>query len=99
MFNRFRNYDVKSLNPNADIFLLVKVVIMCTFERKLDSKVFCVATTHLKARVGALLPTLRNEQGKDLLQFVQSHNTNDYPVIYAGDFNAEPTEPVYRHVA
>ncbi|XP_022657037.1 nocturnin-like isoform X2 [Varroa jacobsoni] len=73
-----------------------QVVIMCTFERKLDSKVFCVATTHLKARVGALLPTLRNEQGKDLLQFVQSHNTNDYPVIYAGDFNAEPTEPVYR---
>lgn len=72
---------------------------MCTFERKLDSRIFCVATTHLKARVGALLPTLRNEQGKDLLQFVKSHNPNDYPVIYTGDFNAEPLEPVYRSVS
>ncbi|OQR79576.1 nocturnin-like, partial [Tropilaelaps mercedesae] len=71
---------------------------MCTFERKLDSRVFCVATTHLKARVGALLPTLRNEQGKDLLQYVRASNPNDYPVIYTGDFNAEPSEPVYRLV-
>lgn len=51
-------------------------------------------TTHLKARNGALLSTLRNEQGKDLLEFIKSHcGTN--PVIVCGDFNAEPTEPVY----
>lgn len=54
----------------------------------------CVVTTHLKARNGALLSTLRNEQGKDLMQFVKSHS-EDRPVIVCGDFNAEPTEPVY----
>lgn len=54
----------------------------------------CVATTHLKARNGALLSTLRNEQGKDLLDFVTTHY-GGRPVIICGDFNAEPTEPVY----
>jgi nocturnin len=54
----------------------------------------CVATTHLKARNGALLSTLRNEQGKDLLDFVKAH-FGGRPVIICGDFNAEPTEPVY----
>lgn len=51
-------------------------------------------TTHLKARNGALLSTLRNEQGKDLLQFIKTHAENR-PIIICGDFNAEPTEPVY----
>lgn len=68
---------------------------MSTFERKLDSRRFCVITTHLKARVGALLPTLRNEQGKDLLHFVKQR-AEDLPCIFTGDFNAEPSEPVYR---
>lgn len=54
----------------------------------------CVSTTHLKARKGALLSTLRNEQGKDLLQFVSSHAAGR-PTVVCGDFNAEPTEPVY----
>lgn len=54
----------------------------------------CVATTHLKARTGALLSTLRNEQGKDLLDFVKTH-CGGRPVIICGDFNAEPKEPVY----
>jgi len=107
-----------------------------------------VATTHLKARNGALLSTLRNEQGKDIVDFLSqragdsgasglgmvlsnsfasglggsalqqwranrmraSGSTNSLagmasaaasafsssiPVILTGDFNAEPTEPVY----
>lgn len=53
-----------------------------------------MATTHLKARNGALLSTLRNEQGKDLLDFVTAHY-GGRPVIICGDFNAEPSEPVY----
>ncbi|KAK9500837.1 hypothetical protein O3M35_002024 [Rhynocoris fuscipes] len=57
----------------------------------------CVATTHLKARNGALLAALRNEQGKDLLDFVTTH-CGDRPVIVCGDFNAEPIEPVYSTV-
>lgn len=51
----------------------------------------------MKARNGALLSTLRNEQGKDLLEFVLNHS-EDYPVILCGDFNAEPTEPVYSSI-
>lgn len=58
---------------------------------------FTVATTHLKARNGALLSKLRNEQGKDLLQFVHSVADNR-PVIMCGDFNAEPIEPVYSTI-
>jgi len=53
----------------------------------------CVATTHLKAREGALLATLRNEQGKDLLQWLHTVRGNR-PLILTGDFNAEPSEPV-----
>jgi nocturnin len=51
----------------------------------------CVTTTHLKARNGALLSKLRNEQGKDLLKFV--HNIAETrPTVVCGDFNAEPNE-------
>lgn len=57
-----------------------------------------VATTHLKAREGALLSTLRNEQGKDILEFLQTHLDRDAPVILSGDFNAEPSEPVYSTI-
>ncbi|XP_069701047.1 nocturnin isoform X3 [Periplaneta americana] len=68
-------------------------VIMLLRVRETGQEI-CVATTHLKARNGALLSTLRNEQGKDLLDFVMSH-CGGRPVIICGDFNAEPTEPVY----
>ncbi|XP_049864644.1 nocturnin isoform X2 [Schistocerca gregaria] len=57
----------------------------------------CVATTHLKARQGALLSTLRNEQGRDLVQFVRARAAGR-PVLLCGDFNAEPSEPVYATV-
>lgn len=54
----------------------------------------CVCTTHLKARTGGLLAKLRNEQGKDLLNFVRNVS-GGRPLLISGDFNAEPTEPVY----
>lgn len=57
----------------------------------------CVTTTHLKARQGALLSTLRNEQGKDLLHFI-SNNCDNRPTILCGDFNAEPIEPIYNTI-
>ncbi|XP_044734324.1 nocturnin isoform X2 [Chrysoperla carnea] len=57
----------------------------------------CVSTTHLKAKTGALLSTLRNEQGKDLLEFVKVQAENR-PLILCGDFNAEPSEPIYMTV-
>ncbi|XP_040171502.1 nocturnin isoform X1 [Anopheles arabiensis] len=66
--------------------------------RTLDTQQeFCVTTTHLKARKGALLSKLRNEQGKDLLYFIDGVAENR-PVILCGDFNAEPIEPIYSTV-
>lgn len=77
---------------------------MCTTLRsRTTGQEICVATTHLKARNGALLSTLRNEQGKDLIEFMASESRSCGPagslpraVICCGDFNAEPTEPVYQ---
>jgi len=75
------------------VILLQVAVIMLLRVRETGQEI-CVATTHLKARTGALLSTLRNEQGKDLLDFVKTHY-GGRPIIICGDFNAEPTEPVY----
>ena len=56
---------------------------------------FCVAVTHLKAKAGALLATLRDHQGRDLLTWLEKIS-GGRPIIIGGDFNAEPSEPVYR---
>jgi len=56
----------------------------------------CVVTTHLKARRGALLSTLRAEQGADILQWLSSSlpPASEMPLILTGDLNAPPSEPV-----
>ncbi|CAH1101164.1 unnamed protein product [Psylliodes chrysocephalus] len=74
-----------------------QVAILTILKLKETGQEICVTTTHLKAKNGALLSTLRNEQGKDLLHFVQSHSRN-LPLILAGDFNAEPIEPIYNTI-
>ncbi|XP_040570631.1 nocturnin isoform X2 [Lepeophtheirus salmonis] len=58
-------------------------------------KEISIGTTHLKAKTGPLLMTLRNEQGQDLLRFLKDKSSN-MPTIICGDFNAEPSEPVYE---
>lgn len=58
---------------------------------------FCLGTTHLKARNGALLSKLRNEQGKDLMRFIKDV-AESRPILLSGDFNAEPVEPVYSTI-
>ncbi|XP_012267234.2 nocturnin isoform X2 [Athalia rosae] len=74
-----------------------QVAVAVVLRVKETGREFLVAGTHLKARSGALLSTLRNEQGKDLLDFVSS-TAEGRPVILCGDFNAEPSEPIYRTV-
>lgn len=74
-----------------------QVAIAVNFKVLETGKEFSVCTTHLKARNGALLSKLRNEQGKDLLRFTQ-HVADVRPVIMCGDFNAEPSEPVYKTI-
>ena len=80
----------------------MQVVLTTTLRSRTDPSVkVCVATTHLKARNGALLSTLRNEQGKDIVQFLADNveaEDEDAAVILTGDFNAEPTEPVFTTV-
>ena len=80
----------------------MQVVLTTTLRSRADPSVrLCVATTHLKARNGALLSTLRNEQGKDIVQFLADNveaEDEDAAVILTGDFNAEPTEPVFTTV-
>jgi len=73
-----------------------QVVLSINLRHKKTGKDICVATTHLKARSGALLSTLRNEQGKDILEWIEEIKPVNQPLILCGDFNAEPSEPVYR---
>lgn len=60
----------------------------------------CVAVTHLKARSG--WEWLRSAQGSDLLRHIQnllqkhSIDSSSIPLLVCGDFNAVPTEEVYR---
>lgn len=72
-----------------------QVAIAANLYVKALGREICVCTTHLKARHGALLSKLRNEQGRDLLRFVRNVAGEKRPVILCGDFNAEPIEPVY----
>lgn len=74
-----------------------QVAIAALFRTRDTNQEICVTTTHLKARKGALLSKLRNEQGKDLLGFINGL-AKKRPVILCGDFNAEPIEPVYSTV-
>ena len=60
-------------------------------------KDICVATTHIKARNGALLSSLRNKQGKDILKWLETVKESS-PIILTRDLNAEPSESVYKTV-
>lgn len=74
-----------------------QVAIVANFGIKGMDTEICVCTTHLKARHGSLLSKLRNEQGRDLLRFVKQFAENR-PLLLCGDFNAEPTEPIYSTI-
>lgn len=90
-----KNFDTRILEvwrvQSNQVAIVVNLVVKST------GKEFCVCTTHLKARHGSLLAKLRNEQGRDLLHFVKQF-CGEIPVLICGDFNAEPTEPVYATV-
>ncbi|XP_039286262.1 nocturnin isoform X2 [Nilaparvata lugens] len=100
IFYREDRFDlVRSENRILEVWTVQsnQVAVLAILKELESGQELCVATTHLKARSGALLSTLRNEQGKDLLDFVQA-NAEQRPVILCGDFNAEPIEPIYSTV-
>ncbi|KAK3578310.1 hypothetical protein CHS0354_004219 [Potamilus streckersoni] len=73
-----------------------QVSVICKFQLKGDNSKetvpeFCVAVTHLKAKIG--FDKLRFQQGKHLLKYLDKYST--IPLFICGDFNAEPTEAVY----
>lgn len=72
-----------------------QVVMSFNLRERKSGKEICLATTHLKARSGTILPTIRNEQGKDILEWLEAFS-EERPLIISGDFNAEPSEPVYH---
>jgi len=74
-----------------------QVALAVNLRHKSTKSEVCVATTHLKARIGALLATLRNEQGKDLLTWLSTVKQHR-PLILTGDFNADPSEAVVRTI-
>ncbi|XP_050432271.1 nocturnin isoform X2 [Adelges cooleyi] len=96
----YRNDKFELLEKHEKVLQVWKVhsnqvLLLVVLKEKCSGNEICVSTTHLKARKGALLASIRNEQGKDILQFVHGY-AGDRPTIVCGDFNAEPTEPVYK---
>ena len=74
-----------------------QVVVALTLHHRQTGRELCVVTTHLKARKGGLLANIRQQQGEDLMSWLEdlSHGRS---LILSGDFNADPSEPVYQTV-
>ncbi|XP_035207894.1 nocturnin-like isoform X1 [Stegodyphus dumicola] len=92
---KFELLDTKTRSLEIWGYQSNQVAVLCKLRRRKDDTTFWVATTHLKARQGPFLVTMRREQGKDLLDFIKDFSGNS-PVIITGDFNANPSEPVYQ---
>ncbi|XP_063075663.1 nocturnin isoform X2 [Engraulis encrasicolus] len=87
-----------------------QVAIVCTLRCRETRQMLCVAVTHLKARSGWEM--LRSAQGLDLLSKLKTIvqetrrigvdekvSRMGVPLLVCGDFNAEPSEDVYRQFA
>ncbi|XP_006124483.3 nocturnin isoform X1 [Pelodiscus sinensis] len=88
---------VKSVNIRLTAMKLKtnQVAIAQTLRCSETGKLFCIAVTHLKARTG--WERFRSAQGCDLLQNLKNITQGaEIPLIICGDFNAEPTEEVYK---
>ncbi|KPP71718.1 nocturnin-like, partial [Scleropages formosus] len=94
----FELVDSVSLRLTAMMVSTNQVAIIQKLRCKQTGRLLCVAVTHLKARSG--WERLRSAQGSDLLYHLQ-HVTQGtcIPLLVCGDFNAEPSEDVYRRFA
>ncbi|KAL0974224.1 hypothetical protein UPYG_G00217380 [Umbra pygmaea] len=104
---RFSPLHTVHLRLSARLLPTNQVAIVQTLRCRATGKRLCVAVTHLKARSG--WERMRSAQGADLLQSLKSitsslgesgaesgGGTEGLPLIVCGDFNAEPSEDVYR---
>ncbi|KAM4732475.1 nocturnin isoform 2-T2 [Anableps anableps] len=102
--SRFSLHSTVHLRLSAMMLPTNQVAIAQTLCCRVTGRWLCVAVTHLKARSG--WERLRSAQGADLLQSLQSITTRSggqnqvepgtVPLVVCGDFNAEPSEDVYR---
>ncbi|XP_007895886.1 nocturnin isoform X1 [Callorhinchus milii] len=92
---RFELLDSVTLRLVAKRLQTNQVAIAQTLRCVETGKVFCVAVTHLKACSG--WERFRSSQGSHLLHNLESITEGGgAPLIVCGDFNAEPTEDVYK---
>lgn len=108
--SRFKLLSTSHLRLSAMMLPTNQVAIVQTLCCQATGQRFCVAVTHLKARRG--WERMRSAQGADLLQNLRAITsratagaqnggagmvrTHTVPLIVCGDFNAEPSEDVYR---
>ncbi|XP_021565734.1 nocturnin [Carlito syrichta] len=96
--SRFKLVSSANIRLTAMTLKTNQVAIAQTLECRASGRRLCIAVTHLKARTG--WERFRSAQGCDLLQNLQSITQGaKIPLIVCGDFNAEPTEEVYRRFA
>ncbi|XP_040904214.1 nocturnin [Toxotes jaculatrix] len=101
--SRFSLQSTAHLRLSAMMLPTNQVAIVQTLNCRVTGRRLCVAVTHLKARSG--WERLRSAQGADLLQSLRSITSRGgqseaasaaIPLVVCGDFNAEPSEDVYR---
>ncbi|KAI1887682.1 hypothetical protein AGOR_G00192830 [Albula goreensis] len=94
--DRFELVDSASIRLVAAMLKTNQVAIVQTLRCRETGSPLCVAVTHLKARSG--WERLRSAQGSDLLRNLQTATggCEGVPLLVCGDFNAEPSEDVYR---
>ena len=73
------------------------MVLALSLQHRQSGKQLCVVTTHLKARKGGLLANIREQQGEDLMSWLEELS-DGRSLILTGDFNADPSEAVYQTV-
>jgi len=98
----YKNSKFELLKQNSKILEAFgsetnQVCLSVNLRVKESEENLCVVTTHLKARKGELLADIRNQQGKDLLSWIETVR-DGASLLVTGDFNAEPSEAVYETV-
>ncbi|XP_036597082.1 nocturnin-like [Trichosurus vulpecula] len=95
--NRFELVNSTNITLTAMTLKTNQEAIAETLECKKTGRLFGIAVTHLKARTG--WEQFHSAQGCDLPQNLQNTTQGAKIPLVCGDFNAEPTEEVYKHFA
>lgn len=109
---RFQLLHTAHLRLSAMLLKTNQVAIVATLRCRFTCRVFCVAVTHLKARSGwevfrsaqgahllqqlCELTTQSHPEMDDESRTRVGESQEGIPLVVCGDFNAEPSEEVYR---